>query len=187
MLAQWPHLLAPPTLLPAGLRPVLGMIDGGALFRASLLTHTYSMHADPIVSSFVVAFAFGMAITAMVYMTAHTSGGQLNPAITAGCMVAGVTTPAQAVANIIAQCVGSMLSAFFLILLVPSEVRNAANMAANTVPEGSNVHRALLGTLLFAFRSDFVCAAVCISSPPMPPLLNASTLCSRRGLLSCLQ
>lgn len=57
------------------------------------------MHADPFVTSFCVAFTFGIAITCMVYMTAHSSGGQLNPAITAGCMVAGATTPVQVLHN----------------------------------------------------------------------------------------
>lgn len=93
----------------------------------------------------MVAFSFGMAITVMVYMTAHTSGGQLNPAITTGCMVAGVVTPVQAVANIISQCIGTVLSACSLMILVPQEIRDAADLAVNAVPEGSSVGRAFFG------------------------------------------
>jgi glycerol uptake facilitator-like aquaporin len=109
--------------------------------------HDMYMHADPIVNGFVVAFTFGMAITVMVYMTAHTSGGHLNPAITAGCMAAGLTTPIQAAANIIAQCIGTVFSALFVVLLVPEKLRDASSLAVNSVPDDSTVMRAFLGAI----------------------------------------
>lgn len=106
------------------------------------------LHADPVVSGFVVAFTFGMAITSMVYMTAHISGGQLNPAVTIGCLLSGAVPPVQALANIVAQCVGTVLSACLLMALVPEDVREAANMGVNAVPDGSNVGSAFVGALV---------------------------------------
>lgn len=134
---------------------VMEMIGTGLFVLIGLLVAVYSNQetpmSDPIVSGFVVAFSFGMSITVMVYMTAHTSGGQLNPAVTTGCMAAGVTTPVQGISNIIAQCVGTVLSACFVMALVPKDVRDAADMAVSAVPEDSTVGQAFLAETIGMF------------------------------------
>ena len=119
------------------------------------------MHAESIVSTYVVAFSFGMSITVMVYMTAHTSGGQLNPAVTTGCVAAGVCSPAQGIANIISQCIGTVLSAAFLAALVPEAQRDLGGWAVSAVPEGSTVGRAFLGAPLLPVSDHHSVVCVC--------------------------
>jgi Major intrinsic protein len=50
-----------------------------------------------------VALAFGLTIATMVFATAHTSGGQVNPTVTFSLMCVGAINPLQAVVNVIAQ------------------------------------------------------------------------------------
>ena len=52
----------------------------------------------------------------------------------------------QGVANIISQCIGTIISSILLIILVPASLREGLDLGVNQVPEASNVHRAVIGT-----------------------------------------
>jgi len=75
------------------------------------------------VGIFPVAFAFGMAVTAMAYTIGPISGCHINPAVTVSMLVAGRINANEAVGYIISQFVGGILGA--LILLVIATGRGA--------------------------------------------------------------
>ncbi|HNY04080.1 MAG TPA: aquaporin Z [Bacteroidales bacterium] len=66
-----------------------------------------------------IAIAFGFAVVAMAYAIGGISGCHINPAVTIGVLVAGKIEVKDAIAYIIAQCVGAILAsaALYLILL----------------------------------------------------------------------
>ena len=59
----------------------------------------------------VIALQFGLAITVLVYATAHTSGGHVNAAVTLGLTVSGKCHPIRGAAYFIAQMLGSIAGA----------------------------------------------------------------------------
>lgn len=136
----------------AALAEMLGTA-GFVLIGLLTVVYTYSTTSlsDPLVVNFVIAFAFGMGITVMVYMTWFTSGGHLNPAITAAMCAAGVTTPVQAIAHIVAQFTGGIIATVLLIVLVPHSVLKGTALGANIIPEGSHFTRAFLGEMIGMF------------------------------------
>src|SRR6266498_4120096 len=64
-----------------------------------------------------VALAHGFIIAVMVSATMNISGGQLNPAVTAGLLATGRISPLQAGINVLAQLLGGVLT-FFLVSAV---------------------------------------------------------------------
>ena len=62
----------------------------------------------------VIALQFGLAITVLVYATAHTSGGHVNAAVTLGLTVSGKCHPIRGAAYFIAQMLGSIAGAAIL-------------------------------------------------------------------------
>ena len=59
-----------------------------------------------------IAFAFGIAVAAVVAATGHISGAHINPAVTLGLLAAGKVKPADAVVYWISQVAGAVLAAF---------------------------------------------------------------------------
>lgn len=129
------------------------MLGTAGFVLIGLLTAVYASHTmtDQLVVNFVVAFAFGIGIAVMVYMTVFNSGGHLNPAITAAMCAAGVTTPEQAIAHIIAQFVGGIVATVLLLVLVPGSVLHGKALGANLVPPDSSVVQAFLGEIIGMF------------------------------------
>ena len=68
-----------------------------------------------------VAFAFGLAVLVMVYAIGHISGCHINPAITVAMRVAGKITTKDTVFYIVFQCVGAILAAAVLALIVTGQ------------------------------------------------------------------
>lgn len=93
----------------------------------------------------VVALAFGLAAVVAIYTTAHNSGGQITPAVTVGMVASGVTSPIQALANMIGQFGGALLAVVLLRVLVPHDILKGGHLAGPMVPEHSNFLRAFLG------------------------------------------
>lgn len=58
-----------------------------------------------------IAMAFGMGILVLAYAVAPFSGGQINCAVTLGLVILGECTPAQGLANFLAQMIGSVFGA----------------------------------------------------------------------------
>jgi aquaporin Z len=64
-----------------------------------------------------ISFAFGLTVLAMVYAIGNISGCHINPAITVAMFVAGKIKSKDAVAYIIAQCVGAIIGAGILLIV----------------------------------------------------------------------
>jgi aquaporin TIP len=69
-----------------------------------------------------VALAHGLVLAIMVSVTAHISGGLVNPAVTIGLWVTGKLRGSKAVAFIVAQMLGAVVAAFLLKYLLPGSV-----------------------------------------------------------------
>ncbi|MFG1427185.1 MIP family channel protein [Roseixanthobacter glucoisosaccharinicivorans] len=61
-----------------------------------------------------IAFAFGLAVTAMAYGIGHVSGCHINPAVTLGVWAAGRLSLSQVPKYILAQLIGGILGAGIL-------------------------------------------------------------------------
>jgi len=107
---------------------------------------------NPTFNLLNTAFAFGMAIMVLVYAIAHTSGGQLNWAVTIGLMVSGDLESLQGCANMLAQLFGGIIGAALLFATLPDDMGNNTHKTL-----GSNeVQRANGYTAGMAFFAEFV-------------------------------
>jgi aquaporin Z len=64
-----------------------------------------------------IAIAFGFTVVAMAYAIGGISGCHINPAVTIGVLTAGKMKTNDAIAYIIAQCLGAILGAVILYLI----------------------------------------------------------------------
>src|SRR3954470_2248330 len=65
-----------------------------------------------------IAFAFGLSLLAMAYAIGPISGCHINPAVTMGLLVARKITVGEAIRYWIAQCVGAVLAALVLLVVI---------------------------------------------------------------------
>jgi MIP family channel proteins len=68
---------------------------------------------DPA-STLIISLTFGLAITTLAFMTAHSSGGHINCAVTLCLTVVGKCHPARAVVYLVSQLLGSIVGAALL-------------------------------------------------------------------------
>merc|ERR1719181_2023235 len=78
----------------------------------------------------ITALAFGFCITSLVYATAHTSGGHINPAVTLGLTIMGVCHPIQAALYMFVQFAGASLGAALVTLQAPGLKEYGTNKRA---------------------------------------------------------
>jgi len=102
------------------------------------------------------AFAFGMAIMVLVYAIAHTSGGQLNWAVTIGLMVSGDLESLQGCANMLAQLFGGIIGAALLFATLPEDM--GQKLGSNEVQRqhGYTAGAAFFAEFVFSFMLVFV-------------------------------
>ncbi|WP_369945859.1 aquaporin Z [Vitiosangium sp. GDMCC 1.1324] len=106
-----------------------------------------------------VAFAFGLALLAMVYAIGPISGCHLNPAVTLGLLLSGKMERRYALGYVVAQCVGGIVGAGVVLLLAKGapEGYSAASqgLAANGFgahsPEGYSIGAAFLAEVVLTF------------------------------------
>jgi aquaporin Z len=65
-----------------------------------------------------IAFAFGLAVTAMAYAIGPVSGCHINPAVTVAMVTAGRMEVSEAVGYIVAQLIGGLVGALILYLIL---------------------------------------------------------------------
>lgn len=97
----------------------LVFVGGGAIMMAN--------HTSNPAGLLSVALAHGLILALMVSATMNVSGGQLNPAVTIGLLVARRITPNVAVIHIVAQFAGALVAAFALKATMPAALFAAAN------------------------------------------------------------
>jgi aquaporin Z len=69
-----------------------------------------------------IAFAFGLAVTAMAYGIGPISGCHINPAVTISFVTAGRMEVGEAIAYIISQVIGGIIGALLLYLILSGKV-----------------------------------------------------------------
>jgi aquaporin NIP len=102
-----------------------------------------------------IALVFGLVIMVMIYATGHLSGAHINPAVTLAFTINRHFPPRDAVAYVVAQCLGAVVAAFALLAIWPGQ---PAELGATvpTVGVGSAVvYEALLTAfLIMAVATD---------------------------------
>ena len=83
-----------------------------------------------------VALAHGLVLAIMVSITAHVSGGHINPAVTISLWVAGKTPTPIVLVYLGAQLLGAIAGAFLLKYLIPGELFDAAAGGTPQLAEG---------------------------------------------------
>lgn len=68
-----------------------------------------------------ISLAFGLAVVVMAYAIGPISGCHINPAISVGMLVAGKLSVKDTVGYVIAQCVGALLGAYVLSLILSGQ------------------------------------------------------------------
>jgi aquaporin Z len=68
-----------------------------------------------------IALTFGLVVLALVYSLGEVSGAHLNPAVTAGFLLAGRFPARRAPGYVLAQCAGALLASGLLRLLFPDD------------------------------------------------------------------
>ena len=110
-----------------------------------------------------VAMAFGMAIMVLAYATAHTSGGQINCAVTLALVLVGELSVKQGVANFAAQMLGSICGAGLLLAgssgssgsdYVPRDF--TGGLGSNAVNPRYSVGTAFVNEMMMTFLLVFV-------------------------------
>lgn len=76
-----------------------------------------------------IAFAFGLAVLAMVYAIGNISGCHINPAISVSMLVAGKMKWKDTIFYVIAQCIGAIIAA--AILWAMATGKSGYSLAAN--------------------------------------------------------
>jgi len=95
-----------------------------------------------------VAFGFGMSIMVLVYATAHTSGGQINSAVTLSLVVGGKLDWVQGLGNAVAQFAGAILGAVLVEAALPTQTGLGSNKVSDDYSAGQAFIGEFLGTLL---------------------------------------
>ena len=106
-----------------------------------------------------IAIAFGFAVVAMVYAIGGISGCHINPAVTIGVLTAGKMTWQDAVGYIVAQCLGAIVAAAVLYLIVsgrPGFTMGEYALGSNGWGEGYNGGYSILSALVIEAVMTFL-------------------------------
>lgn len=99
-----------------------------------------------------IAFAFGLALLAMVYTVGPISGCHLNPAVTLGLLMARKFESRHVLGYIVAQIVGAIVASGILLVIVSNGATpydaSVAGFAANGFGAHSPAHYGLLAAFL---------------------------------------
>jgi aquaporin Z len=104
-----------------------------------------------------VALAHGLVLAIMVSITAHLSGGLVNPAVSVSLWVTGKLAGNRAAILIAAQVLGAVAGAFVLRALAPAQAWDAASGGTPALADG---YAAAKGVMVEAFTTFFLVFAV---------------------------
>jgi len=103
---------------------------------------------NPMAWRLYVAFAFGMSIMVLAYATAHTSGGQINSAVTLSLVVGGKLDWVQGLGNAFAQFLGAIIGAGLVEAALPTQTGLGSNKVSPDYTSGQAFIGEFMGTLL---------------------------------------
>ena len=131
---------------------------GSAASNLQFVTHTGEWESASVL---LIALAFGMSITVLVFATAHTSGGHINCAVTWALMLVGKCHPLRGLVYVAAQLVGSITGAALLKgttngrfdggVLDRSGALGANGLQNSAVTTGNAFLAEVIGTMLLCF------------------------------------
>jgi MIP family channel proteins len=98
-----------------------------------------------------VALAHGLALAIMVSVTAHISGGHVNPAVTVGLWVTGKISTFRAGIYIVAQLLGATAGALALRATFPESLWKAANLGTPAPAPGISAGSAVVLEAILTF------------------------------------
>ncbi|MCH9038438.1 MAG: MIP family channel protein [Chloroflexi bacterium] len=131
--------------LGAGSVIITGTLTGGELTATRLVT---------------IALAHGLAISLLVFATAHISGGHLNPAVTFAAMLTNRISAARGLMFIVAQVVGAVVGVLLLLATIPDAANT--NLGAHSLGPGVSIGMALLMEIVLTFVLVFVVFATAV-------------------------
>jgi aquaporin NIP len=95
-----------------------------------------------------IALVFGLVIMVMIYATGHLSGAHINPAVTLAFTLNRHFPPRDAVAYVIAQCLGAVAAAFALLAIWPHQPAELGATAPTVGVGSAIVYESLLTAFL---------------------------------------
>ncbi|XP_076437828.1 aquaporin-5-like [Babylonia areolata] len=141
--------------------------------------------ADDNAKVIKIAFAFGLAIMALIQMIGHVSGGHINPAVTIAMAVALNISLPRAVLYVLAQIIGAILGGLILKGVTPDAFHD--NLAVTDVNPAMTSGQGLGVEILLTFVLVFVIFGTTDENRPSfgsPSLLIGLTvtLCHLAGI-----
>lgn len=80
-----------------------------------------------------ISFAFGIIVTAVIYIFGTISGAHINPAVTIALLIAKITSKIDAIFYILAQISGAFLASFLLQLMFPENLTLGATLPSGEI------------------------------------------------------
>lgn len=103
-----------------------------------------------------IALAHGITIAVMVSAVGFISGGQFNPAVTIGALLAKKIDVNKAIGYIIVQCLGAITATALIKLAVPEQALVAVGMGIPALGTGITTTQALVAEIILTFFLMFV-------------------------------
>lgn len=115
-----------------------------------------------------ISFAFGLALIAAAYGIGSISGCHINPAVSFGVWVAGRMGFGELFAYIIAQCIGALIAAFALMMIIkgfpPADPSTPINLGQNGFGPGYLGEYDVTAALMFEFIMTMIFVLVILGS-----------------------
>ncbi|XP_042907543.1 aquaporin AQPAe.a-like isoform X2 [Parasteatoda tepidariorum] len=77
-----------------------------------------------------IGLAFGLSVATMVQAICHVSGGHINPAVTAGMLIAGKCSILRSILYVVMQCAGGIAGAAVLKSVTPEDLNSQLGMTS---------------------------------------------------------
>ena len=115
-----------------------------------------------------ISFAFGLALIAMAYGIGPVSGCHINPAVSLGALIAGRLSSSDFVQYVIAQCLGAIVGALILYLIVSGKLSGydlgTSGLGQNGWGAGYLGEYGMVSAFLFELVATFLFVVVILGS-----------------------
>ncbi len=111
-----------------------------------------------------IALAHGLTIAVMVSALGHVSGAHFNPAVTIGAWSAGKITSQNAVAYIVAQCLGALTGSLAIGWSVPAMTLTSVSIGTPSLGAGIGPGQAVVAEIVLTFFLMLVIYGTAIDS-----------------------
>jgi MIP family channel proteins len=120
------------------------------------------------------ALAYGFVVATMTSLTAHTSGGHLNPAVTVGVWVTGRISTLRAITYGAAQVAGGVLGGLLLRLVVPEVTWRAASLGTPLLAPRVGTGKGIAIEAVLTFFLAFAMFATALDDRGVPRMAGAA-------------